>query len=135
MKIARFMHQGRTGYGVVIDEAGIVEPSAGFLARHPDIRSVLAADATQALARDVTGRPERLRLDAVRLLPPLAPENKVICVGINFRKRYPLEGVPPPAWLRRTAIPNPCWCCPAAAPHARSARAGARCTSSTTSAR
>ena len=96
MKIARFMHQGRTGYGVVIDEAGIVEPSAGFLARHPDIRSVLAADATQALARDVTGRPEQLRLDAVRLLPPLAPENKVICVGINFRKRYPLEGVPPP---------------------------------------
>ena len=96
MKIARFMHQGRTGYGVVIDEAGIVEPSAGFLARHPDIRSVLAADATQALAQDVTGRPERLRLDAVRLLPPLAPENKVICVGINFRKRYPLEGVPPP---------------------------------------
>ncbi len=96
MKIARFMHQGCTGYGVVIDEAGIVEPSAGFLARHPDIRSVLAADATQALAREVTGRPERLRLDAVRLLPPLAPENKVICVGINFRKRYPLEGVPPP---------------------------------------
>lgn len=96
MKIARFTYQGRTGYGVVVDEAGIKEPSAGFLARHPDIRSVLAADATQALAREVTGRPERLRLDAVRLLPPLAPENKVICVGINFRKRYPLEGVPPP---------------------------------------
>ena len=96
MKIARFMHQGRTGYGVVIDEAGIVEPSAGFLARHPDIRSVLAADATQALARDVTGRPEQLRLDAVRLLPPLAPENKIICVGINFRKKYPVEGVAPP---------------------------------------
>ncbi len=96
MKIARFMARGRTGYGVVIDDAGIVEPSDGFLARHPDIRSVLAADATPALARDVAGRPAGLTLDEVKLLPPLAPENKVICVGINFRKKYPLEGVPPP---------------------------------------
>ena len=96
MKIARFTCEGRTGYGVVIDEAGIVEPSDGFLSRHPDIRSVLAADATPALAQDVAGRPARLTLDAVQLLPPLAPENKVICIGINFRKKYPLEGVPPP---------------------------------------
>jgi 2-keto-4-pentenoate hydratase/2-oxohepta-3-ene-1,7-dioic acid hydratase in catechol pathway len=96
MKIARFMVQGRTGYGVVIDEAGIVEPSGGFLARHPDIRSVLASDAMQMLALDVAGRPPSVKLDAVGLLPPLAPENKVICVGINFRKKYPLEGVPPP---------------------------------------
>ena len=96
MKIARFSFEGRTGYGVVVDEAGIVEPSADFLARHPDIRSVLAADATHSLARDVAGRPAGFKIDAVRLLPPLAPENKVICVGINFRKKYPIEGVPPP---------------------------------------
>jgi 2-keto-4-pentenoate hydratase/2-oxohepta-3-ene-1,7-dioic acid hydratase in catechol pathway len=96
MRIAQFMVQGRTGYGVVIDEAAIVEPTADFLSRHPDIRSVLAADATQALARDVAGRPPGFTLDAVMLLPPLAPENKVVCIGINFRKKYPLEGVPPP---------------------------------------
>ena len=65
MKIARFMVQGRTGYGVVIDETGIVEPTADFRSRHPDIRSVLAADATQALARDVAGRPAGFTLDAV----------------------------------------------------------------------
>jgi 2-keto-4-pentenoate hydratase/2-oxohepta-3-ene-1,7-dioic acid hydratase in catechol pathway len=96
MKIARFTCQGRTGYGVVVNEDSIVEPSGEFLARHPDIRSVLAVDATQALSRDVSGRPASLRLDAVRLLPPLAPENKIICVGINFRKKYPVEGVAPP---------------------------------------
>ena len=96
MKIARFMVQGRTGYGVVIDETGIVEPTVDFLSRYPDIRSVLAADATQALARDVAGRPAGFTLDAVMLLPPLAPENKLVCVGINYRKKYPLEGVPPP---------------------------------------
>lgn len=96
MKIARFRYEGHTGYGVVVDETGIVEPSAEFLARHPDIRSVLAADALSALAQDVTGRHAQYSLGAVTLLPPLAPENKVICVGINFRKKYPVEGVPPP---------------------------------------
>jgi 2-keto-4-pentenoate hydratase/2-oxohepta-3-ene-1,7-dioic acid hydratase in catechol pathway len=96
MKIVQFTCQGRTGYGVVVNEDGIVEPSGAFLSSHPDIRSLLAADATLALAQDVTGRPARLALDAVQLLPPLAPENKVICIGINFRKKYPLEGVPPP---------------------------------------
>ena len=96
MKIARFTHAGRTGYGVVVDEDNLVEPSPEFVSRHPDIRSVLAAEATAALAHDVAARTATLKLAEVQLLPPLAPENKVICVGINYRKKYPLEGVPPP---------------------------------------
>ena len=96
MKIARFSLQGQPRYGVVVDDAHIVEPSAGFLLRFPDIRAVLAAQATQALASDVAGQPAGPALGAVTLLPPLAPENKLLCVGINFRKKYPLEGVPPP---------------------------------------
>lgn len=96
MKIARFSCQGRTGYGVVVNENHLVEPSADFLSRCPDIRSVLAADATQALAQDVAGRPAGFKLEALRLLPPLATENRIVCVGINYRKKYPLEGMPPP---------------------------------------
>lgn len=96
MKITRFTRQGHTGYGVVVDDKSVVEPSAEFLALHPDIRSVLAADALAALARDVAGRPPRYALEEVSLLPPLAAENKVICIGINYRKKYPVEGVAPP---------------------------------------
>jgi 2-keto-4-pentenoate hydratase/2-oxohepta-3-ene-1,7-dioic acid hydratase in catechol pathway len=96
MKIARFSCQSHTGYGVVVNDDHLVEPSAAFLSRYPDIRSVLAADATQALAQDVAGRPAVFKLEALRLLPPLATENKIVCVGINYRKKYPLEGMPPP---------------------------------------
>ena len=96
MKIARFSSQGRTAYGVVVDGDCIVEPSAGFLSRHPDIRCVLAEDATQALGLDVAGRPAGLKIAQVRLLPPVSSDNKVICVGINFRKKYPIEGIAPP---------------------------------------
>ena len=96
MKIARFSCQSHTGYGVVVNDDHLVEPSAAFLSRYPDIRSVLAADATQALAQDVAGRPAGFKLEEVSLLPPLATENKIVCVGINYRKKYPLEGMPPP---------------------------------------
>lgn len=96
MKIARFEYQGRAGYGVVIAGSRIVEPSAGFRARHPDIRALLAADALMALAQDVAGLPAAIALDEVRLLPPVEVASKILCIGINFRKKYPLEGVPPP---------------------------------------
>lgn len=96
MKIARFSCQSHTGYGVVVNDDHLVEPSAAFLSRYPDIRSVLAGDATQALAQDVAGRPAGFKLEELRLLPPLATENKIVCVGINYRKKYPLEGMPPP---------------------------------------
>ena len=96
MKIARFMHQGRSAYGVVLQEAFIAEPSPGFLARYPDVAAVFAQDATEALSQDVAGRTTGLPLGDVQLLAPLSAHNKIICVGINYRKKYPVEGVAPP---------------------------------------
>ena len=94
MKIVRFRTNARTGYGVAKDD-GIIEPTDGFLQKYPDLKSVLVPDGLEALERDVSGRPPMIQLADVRLLPPLAVDNKVICVGINYRKKYPAEGVPP----------------------------------------
>ena len=96
MKITRFRYQDRSAYGVVLPEAFVAEPSADFVTRYPDIAAVLAADATAALAQDVAGRTSGLPLGEVQLLPPLSAHNKIICVGINYRKKYPVEGVAPP---------------------------------------
>eukprot|EP01036_Dinobryon_divergens_P002222 gene2222-2926_t len=87
---------GRSAYGVVLQDAFIAEPSPGFLARHPDMAAVFAQDATEALSQDVAGRTTGLPLGDVQLLAPLSAHNKIICVGINYRKKYPLEGMPPP---------------------------------------
>ncbi|MEE4238774.1 MAG: fumarylacetoacetate hydrolase family protein [Anderseniella sp.] len=94
MKIAQFRTNSRTGYGVV-EDGGIIEPTDGFLAQYPDLRSVLKDEGQAALAHDVDGRPPMIKLNDVHLLPPLAADNKVICVGINYRKKYPVEGAPP----------------------------------------
>jgi 2-keto-4-pentenoate hydratase/2-oxohepta-3-ene-1,7-dioic acid hydratase in catechol pathway len=94
MKIARCKTNSRTFYGVV-EDGGIIEPTDGFLRKYPDLKSVLAREALERLAHDVDGRPAMLSLDDVDLLPPLSADNKVICVGINYRKKYPVEGAPP----------------------------------------
>ncbi len=94
MKIALFRTNSRTGYGVV-EDGGIIEPTDGFLAKYPDLGSVLTEEGQAALAHDVDGRPPMIQLDDVKLLPPLAANNKVICVGINYRKKYPVEGAAP----------------------------------------
>lgn len=95
MKIAQFKTNTRTGYGVVTDE-GIIEPTDGFLAQNGTLKSVLAGDELEALAHDVDGRPAGIKLDDVQLLSPLAGDNKIICVGINYHKKYPVEGAAPP---------------------------------------
>jgi 2-keto-4-pentenoate hydratase/2-oxohepta-3-ene-1,7-dioic acid hydratase in catechol pathway len=96
MKIARFRYQDRSAYGVVLQDAFVAEPSADFVARYPDIAAVFTADANAALAQDVAGRTSGLPLGEVQLLPPLSAHNKIICVGINYRKKYPVQGVAPP---------------------------------------
>jgi 2-keto-4-pentenoate hydratase/2-oxohepta-3-ene-1,7-dioic acid hydratase in catechol pathway len=94
MKIAQFRTRARSSYGVVSGN-GIVEPTEGFTSQYETLQDVLAGDALQALAKDVDGRPGSIKLDKVQLLPPLGPSSKIICVGINYRKKYPVEGAAP----------------------------------------
>jgi 2-keto-4-pentenoate hydratase/2-oxohepta-3-ene-1,7-dioic acid hydratase in catechol pathway len=79
----------------VVSGNGIVEPTEGFTSQYETLQDVLAGDALQALAKDVDGRPGSIKLDKVQLLPPLGPSSKIICVGINYRKKYPVEGAAP----------------------------------------
>ncbi len=94
MKIAHYRTRVRTGYAVV-EGASMIEPTDGFRLKYPDLASVLTGEGLADLARDIDGRPATIRLDDVELLPPLLPTNKVICVGINYRKKYPVEGAAP----------------------------------------
>jgi 2-keto-4-pentenoate hydratase/2-oxohepta-3-ene-1,7-dioic acid hydratase in catechol pathway len=94
MKIAQFRTRARSSYGVVSGN-GIVEPTEGFTSQYETLQDVLAGDALEALAKDVDGRPGSIKLDKVQLLPPLGPSSKIICVGINYRKKYPVEGAAP----------------------------------------
>jgi len=89
MKLASALIGGRACYGLVEGEE-LVLPDAGFAARHPGLRAVLAADALVGLASACVGG-ARHPVAGLTLLPPILDSARVICVGINFAKKYLLD--------------------------------------------
>ncbi len=89
MKLASALIDGRPCYGRV-DGTDLLLPDAIFAARHPILRDVLAAGATDGLALACAAG-ARHPLDALTLLPPIPDPARVICVGINYAKKYPLD--------------------------------------------
>lgn len=89
MKIASFKHNGSELFGLVQDEF-IAPASRSFVETYPTLRDVLAADALEQLAADCAQSDEKLALSDVQLLPPITNPQRIICVGINYPKRYPV---------------------------------------------
>jgi 2-keto-4-pentenoate hydratase/2-oxohepta-3-ene-1,7-dioic acid hydratase in catechol pathway len=89
MKIASFLFEGEPRYGLVEGDS-LFPVSADFQARFPSLRAVLAAGRLENLAADASQQ-DALSFDAVTFLPPVPAPARVICVGINYPKRYPLD--------------------------------------------
>lgn len=84
MRIASFTVAGVATYGVA-EPAGHYRPvSASFLKQHPDLKSVLQAQALDAMAADAA-RSEPLAASHVALLPVVPNPGKLICVGLNYK--------------------------------------------------
>lgn len=90
MKLASFIVDGQSTYGTVEGET-VAPVSDAFAARYPDLRAALAADALGALDLGAA-----LPADRVTFLLPIPAPSKIVCVGLNYRKPYPVDGVAPP---------------------------------------
>ncbi|SEJ24514.1 2-keto-4-pentenoate hydratase/2-oxohepta-3-ene-1,7-dioic acid hydratase (catechol pathway) [Azotobacter beijerinckii] len=84
MKIVAYELNGKATYGVLQD-ARIIEVSQSFLARYPDVRSLLESRALPELAAVIKGSTATLKLQDMKLLPPVANPRKIFCVGLNYR--------------------------------------------------
>lgn len=89
MKIASFLLNGRQTYGMV-SSGGVHPVSPEFAARFADLRAVLTAQALLDLA-DACETPV-LDPVAVQFLPPIPAPSKILCIGLNYRKPYPVAG-------------------------------------------
>jgi 2-keto-4-pentenoate hydratase/2-oxohepta-3-ene-1,7-dioic acid hydratase in catechol pathway len=88
---------GRPRLGLYTD-AGIVEVKGRLARKYPSVRAVIEKKGFPEIARWAEGRKPDHALARVRYLPPLWDAEKVICVGVNYPKRHPVEGklLPPP---------------------------------------
>lgn len=100
MKLVSYRQGDAIGYGVVVgddDGPAIIPVEGSFADDHPTIRTVLENDALDDLKKWSSGRALSLRLSDIRYLPPLHDAEKIICIGVNYPKRHPVEGeIPPP---------------------------------------
>lgn len=84
MKIMAYEYEGKAAYGVLSGDR-IVSPGEDFLARYPDVRSLLDESALSKLHDAVTAAPASLSPSDVRLLPPIGNPRKIFCVGLNYK--------------------------------------------------
>ena len=92
MRIASFIHDGRTLYGLVLGNT-VTSINTDFLAKYRSLRTALEADVLAEIADMCTTPP--LMLSQVELLPPIPAPSKILCVGLNYIKPYPVAGASP----------------------------------------
>jgi 2-keto-4-pentenoate hydratase/2-oxohepta-3-ene-1,7-dioic acid hydratase in catechol pathway len=84
MKLVSFQRDGIEGWGAVIGD-GVVDMSARLGRRFPNLRSALAAEALDIVARELMGASPDFALASVTMLPPIPDPDKIICIGLNYR--------------------------------------------------
>ncbi len=95
MNIGSFLHDGRAQYGVFAQD-GVRPASAGLHARYGTLRDLLDAGQVDLL-RDVSTLSDPVPLSDVTFLQPIPNPRKIICVGLNYPKPYPVDGPAPPS--------------------------------------
>ena len=94
MNIGSFLLAENPLYGVFADDT-VTPASADFLSRYPTLRDVLDDGALDLLRRD-TDQGHSIAVWDITFLPPVPNPRKIVCVGMNYRKPYPVDGVSPP---------------------------------------
>lgn len=83
-------------YGVIKDEQ-IIVPKLSFLKKYPTLRDVIENDVFDQFRESIAEKNIVYDLAKVTLLPPIPNARRIICVGMNYPKIYPVkDAVSPP---------------------------------------
>ncbi len=77
--------------GHVLDAWDVLEPGGP----HASVRELLERGLVDRLATEVHG--EGVPLEEVQLAPPVPDPDKIVCIGLNYRKHAAEAGIDPPA--------------------------------------
>lgn len=95
MKLATIRHRNQTLYGQVSGD-WFYPAEAALKTRYTTLKDLITDGALTQLAAQQTRQEDGINLAHVSYLPPIPDPGKIICVGLNYRKPYPVDGVAPP---------------------------------------
>lgn len=82
MKLASFLKDGRASYGVIEGDV-VIDAGEALSERFPDLKSVIAADALDAV-KAATSAAARIALADLTFAPVIGNAGKIFCVGHNY---------------------------------------------------
>ena len=94
MKIGSFVYKGQELYGVFSNKT-VTPAKASLIARHPTLRDLLHTNSLEML-KSPSNLLSPIPCTKIKFRPPIPNPNKVICVGMNYPKPYPVDGVAQP---------------------------------------
>jgi 2-keto-4-pentenoate hydratase/2-oxohepta-3-ene-1,7-dioic acid hydratase in catechol pathway len=95
MKLATIRHRDQTLYGQVSGD-WFYPAEAALKTQYTTLKDLITDGALTQLAAQQTRQEDGINLAHVSYLPPIPDPGKIICVGLNYRKPYPVDGVAPP---------------------------------------
>ncbi|MBO6884097.1 MAG: fumarylacetoacetate hydrolase family protein [Marivita sp.] len=95
MNIGSFLHRGQKLYGVFKDET-VTTASDALRAIYPTLRDLLEADHNCDALKNAGNLAASLPVADIVFQTPIPNAHKIICVGMNYPKPYPVDGVAPP---------------------------------------
>ena len=95
MKLATIRHRDQTLYGQVNGD-WFYPAEAALKTQYTTLKDLITDGALTQLAVQQTRQEDGINLAHVSYLPPIPDPGKIICVGLNYRKPYPVDGVAPP---------------------------------------
>ena len=94
MNIGSFLYRGHAHYGVFNGDT-VAAASSALIAQYPTLRDLLDAEKSGALA-DAANLSAEVPTAEITFQPPVPNPRKIICVGMNYPKPYPVDGIAPP---------------------------------------
>jgi 2-keto-4-pentenoate hydratase/2-oxohepta-3-ene-1,7-dioic acid hydratase in catechol pathway len=85
MRFISFDHQYRSTYGLWNDGNSFLQAPEDFLARYPDLKSVIAAGQLDALEHATRALGRVVNVGEAKLLPVIPNPGKIFCVGLNYK--------------------------------------------------
>jgi 5-carboxymethyl-2-hydroxymuconate isomerase len=86
MKLASYNHNGRASWGVVTDDARIIDVRPR-LPRYHTLLDALRADALDEVRETIIDVRPDFGAGEVELLPPVVAPEKILCIGVNYANR------------------------------------------------
>ena len=90
MKFLSFRAGNAAHYGMV-DGKKVIDLTTRL--KYPDLKALVASDASAEAAREAKGAPADFTLDQIRFDPVITNSDKIICVGLNYHEHLNETGM------------------------------------------